>query len=99
MQLELKPVLDEYFGNVETYLCCAHEYLDILEGESHFSMYSRIRPWDHLAGAMMLEEAGGYVRKWDESIYRPGDERGGLINASSESIWKEIYNHLLSKFD
>jgi len=98
MQIELKPVLDEYFGNVETYLCCAHEYLDILEGESFFSMYSRIRPWDHLAGAMMLEEAGGYVRKWDESNYRPGDERGGLINTPSEEIWNEIYKHLLRDF-
>ncbi len=98
MQIELKPVLDEHFGNVETYLCCAHEYLDILEGNSYFSMYSRIRPWDHLAGAMMLEEAGGYVRKWDESLYRPGDERGGLINAPSKEIWKEIYNHLLRDF-
>jgi len=98
MQIELKPVLDEHFGNVETYLCCAHEYLDILEGDSYFSMYSRIRPWDHLAGAMMLEEAGGYVRKWDESLYRPGDERGGLICAPSEEIWREIYGHLLSGF-
>jgi len=98
MQVELKPVLDKYFGNVETYLCCAHEYLDILEGDAYFSMYSRIRPWDHLAGAMMLEEAGGYVRKWDESLYRPGDERGGLITAPSKEIWKEIYEHLLRDF-
>lgn len=98
MQIELKPVLDEHFGNVETYLCCAHEYLDILEGDSFFSMYSRIRPWDHLAGAMMLEEAGGYVRKWDESLYRPGDERGGVICTPSQDVWDEIYGHLLSDF-
>ncbi len=99
MQIELKPVLDEYFANVETYLCCAHEYLDILEGERYYSMYSRIRPWDHLAGAMMLEEAGGYVRKWDNSLYRPGDTRGGVINAPSEQIWHEIYGHLLRKYN
>ena len=97
MRNELKPVLDEYFGNVETYLCCAHEYLDILDGGSYFSMYSRIRPWDHLAGAMMLEQAGGYVRKWDRSPYQVGDERGGLINAPSQKVWDEIYEHLLSK--
>lgn len=95
---ELKNVLDQEFGNIETYLCCAHEYLDILAGESYFSMYSRIRPWDHLAGAMMMEEAGGFVRKWDKSLYRPGDERGGVICTPNEAVWDEIYGLLLAKY-
>jgi len=59
---QVEPVLDEHFGEVETYMCCCHEYLDILEGESFYSLYSRIKPWDHLAGAMMMTEAGGFVR-------------------------------------
>ena len=95
---ELKEVLDQEFGNIETYLCCAHEYLDILAGESYFSMYSRIRPWDHLAGAMMMEEADGFVRKWDKSLYRPGDERGGVICTPNEAVWDEIYGLLLAKY-
>lgn len=97
LKTELKDVLDEEFGNIETYLCCAHEYLDILAGEAHFSLYSRIRPWDHLAGAMMMEESGGFVRKWDQSLYRPGDERGGVICAPTEEKWQEIYGLLLKK--
>lgn len=95
---ELKDVLNDKFGNIETYMCCAHEYLDILAGEAHFSLYSRIRPWDHLAGAMMMEEAGGHVRKWDKSLYRPGDERGGVICAPNEKTWDEIYGLLLNKY-
>lgn len=98
MRDELRDVLDEQFGNVETYMCCAHEYLDILKGESFFSMYSRIRPWDHLAGAMMLNEAGGYVRKWDGSKYKPGDERGGLICTDTDETWQQIHDFLLKDF-
>jgi len=98
MQEELREVLDEEFGNVETYVCCAHEYLDILKGKSFFSMYSRIRPWDHLAGAMMLGEAGGYIRKWDGSDYGPGDERGGLICTDTADTWQQIYDFLLKDF-
>lgn len=98
MREELKDVLDQEFGNIETYMCCAHEYLDILAGKSAFSMYSRIRPWDHLAGAMMMEEAGGYVRKWDKSLYRPGDERGGVICTPDETTWNKIYNLLLKQY-
>ena len=98
MQQELKDVLDQEFGNVETYLCCAHEYLDILAGESYFSLYSRIRPWDHLAGAMMMQEAGGYVRKWDRSTYKPGDERGGVICTPEKAVWDQIHDLLLKPY-
>ena len=97
LKKELAPVLDKEFGNTETYLCCAHEYLDILAGKAYFSLYSRIRPWDHLAGAMMMEEAGGHVRKWDRSLYRPGNERGGVICTPDEGVWDEIYGLLLAK--
>ena len=95
---DLKDVLDSEFGNIETYLCCAHEYLDILEGDAFFSMYSRIRPWDHLAGCMMMAESGGYVRKWDRSHYGPGDERGGVIVAPDKNIWETIHGLLLEPY-
>ncbi len=98
LKTELKDVLDNEFGNIETYLCCAHEYLDILAGDSYFSLYSRIRPWDHLAGAMMLSEAGGHVRKWDKSLYQPGDERGGVICAPDKDVWNNIYDLLLKTY-
>jgi fructose-1,6-bisphosphatase/inositol monophosphatase family enzyme len=95
---DLKPVLQQEFGNIETYLCCAHEYLDILAGDAFFSMYSRIRPWDHQAGAMMLRETGGYVRKWDGSDYKAKDQRGGIICAPDNDVWDEIYNHLIKDY-
>ena len=98
MREELADTLDNEFGNIETYMCCAHEYLDILDGESFFCLYSRIRPWDHLTGAFMMEEAGGFVRKWDKSKYQPGDERGGVIVTQDEATWTRIHNLLLKGY-
>lgn len=98
MRDELKPVLQDEFGNIETYLCCAHEYTDILKGEALYSLYSRIRPWDHLTGAFMAVEAGGYVRKWDKSPYTPADQRGGLLCAPNEEVWDVIHGHLLKRY-
>ena len=95
LKTKLKPVLENEFGDIETYLCCAHEYLDILAGKAHFSLYSRIRPWDHLAGAMMLREAGGVTKKWDNSPYIASDQRGGVICAANDDIWQNIYDLLL----
>ena len=95
MRETLKPIIDEKFGETTPHMCCAHEYLDILDGKAVFSLYSRIKPWDHLAGAMMFQEAGSYSRKWDGSLYKPGDEIGGLINTPSEEVWIEIYDSLL----
>lgn len=98
MREELKPVIEQEFGNVETYLCCAHEYLDILAGEAYFSLYSRIRPWDHQAGAMMMREAGGVTKKWDGSNYTTKDQRGGLICAPSDEVFDHIHGLLLEQY-
>jgi len=55
------------------YHCCGREYLDMLVGKIHFALYGgRLMPWDHAAGTLMLEEAGGYGRiRGDKSIYDP----------------------------
>ena len=55
------------------YHCCGREYLDMLVGKIHFALYGgRLMPWDHAAGTLMVEEAGGYARiREDKSPYEP----------------------------
>lgn len=95
MRAEVKRRVGQ-FALADAWMCCAHEYLSLCLGLRDFSFYSRIKPWDHLAGAMLFEEAGGYTRKWDGSLYRPGEEGGGVINARDESAWAGIRQALLS---
>ena len=40
-------------------------------GLRHFSLYRRLWPWDHAAGVLIHEEAGGYSALLDGSPYRP----------------------------
>ncbi len=98
MRDDLKDVLANEFGEVKPYMCCAHEYLAILEAQSYFALYSRIRPWDHQAGALMMREAGGITRKWDGSDYTVADQRGGLIVAANDDAWNEIHSHVIAQY-
>lgn len=80
----------------KSYACAAHDYLALLEGERDFSMYTRIKPWDHLAGSLMIREGGGQSLKWDGSAYRAGDEWGGLINTPDADLWPRIHAHFVA---
>ncbi len=50
-------------------------------------MFNKLMPWDHLAGALISEEAGGYVAKLDGSKYLPSDLSGGLLVATDIDSW------------
>lgn len=72
------------------YRTAAHEYRLTASGALHFQFYVKLMPWDHLAGSLLLEEAGGYVRKWDGGVYRPSDVDGGLLTAPDGESWQAL---------
>ena len=84
--LEIK----EQFKSCRSMGCAAHEYLNIARGDAQFSVYSRLKPWDHLPGVLILQEAGGYAAKWDMSDYAAADHAVGLISAASEENWNIV---------
>lgn len=90
LRAEIKEKIDPFTGFQEGLMCCAHEYMALVTGEKEFSFYSRIKPWDHLAGVLMHEECGGYARKWNGDVYAPGDEKGGLISTPDQKIWSDL---------
>lgn len=47
-------------GRFVRYHCAGREYMDLAMGKLQFALYGgRLMPWDHAAGALMIEEAGG----------------------------------------
>lgn len=95
----IRPIIDEQLTAIrsfKTYACAAHDYLALLREERAFSMYTRIKPWDHLPGSLMMDEAGGATLKWDKNIYRPGDDWGGLINTTTPGLWPLIHDHFVT---
>lgn len=84
-------------GDVQCMRCCGQEYLSMARGDGHFGIYHKIRPWDHLAGALIMEEAGGIVAKWDGTAFTTVDMNESLLVASSQALWDEIYAKWLKK--
>jgi len=82
------------------YHCCGREYLDMLVGKIHFALYGgHLMPWDHAAGTLMLEEAGGYARiREDKSLYAPATHGHGeqLLLTPNEQTFDALHQVLFN---
>ncbi|WP_334184367.1 inositol monophosphatase family protein [Novosphingobium sp.] len=67
--------------------CAADQYPRIATGGNHATLFTRTLPWDHAAGVLFLNEAGGRATRPDGSPYRCDDRREGLIAATTEKTW------------
>ena len=69
----------------------AHDYWALAEGRSQVLAYRKLKPWDHAAGVLIHEEAGGFSRLLSGERYDPTvREQMGLLCAPSEPIWRKI---------
>lgn len=78
------------------YRCAAHEYRLLAAGVTHFSIYAKLMPWDHLAGALIHAEAGGYSAMLDGSAYGAGKTSGGLLLAPDRESWTMLRRELFA---
>jgi len=69
--------------------CAGQEYMAIAEGHIHYALYNRALPWDHAAGCLLIEEAGGVAKRLDGSRYRAADKPWGspLVVACGDDAW------------
>ena len=72
--------------------CSAYVYIRLVRGLKAFALYSRVHPWDHAAGVMLLREIGGRAEYLDDaSPYAPLPAQGRpLLVAGSDAIWREV---------
>ena len=75
------------FALVDIPRCAAEQYPRLVLGQNDVSVFARTLPWDHAAGTLFLNEAGGCCQRLDGSPYRIGDLRRGLLGASSPRLW------------
>ena len=76
--------------------CAGLEYIEMLAGASHFNLYRFVKPWDHAAGALMVEEAGGRAAHFNGEDYRPTVHQGGVLSASNPDAWRELHRLFLA---
>jgi fructose-1,6-bisphosphatase/inositol monophosphatase family enzyme len=75
--------------------CSAHEYRMLASGHAHVLLYGKLMPWDHAAGWLLHDEAGGYCARFDGSAYKPTHRNGGLLYAPDAGSWKAARRLLL----
>lgn len=80
--------LAPHYTLVEIPRCAAEQYPRLGLGENDVSSFKRTLPWDHAAGVLWLNEAGGKAARLDGSPYRVDEQdKPGLVGASSPAIW------------
>lgn len=71
--------------------CAAEQYPRLVLGTNDISVFNRTLPWDHAAGVLFLNEAGGKAARPDGSAYRVDEyERHDLIGSSSPALWDQF---------
>ncbi len=79
------------FGRVIRHGSAAHDYWALAEGSMQVLCYRRLKPWDHAAGVLIHQEAGGYNKLLSGESYSPSKRgQSGLLCASSKDMWKRV---------
>jgi len=69
----------------------AHDYWALAEGRSQVLAYRRLKPWDHAAGLLIHEEAGGYNRLLSGDRYTPViRDQMGILCTPTEAVWRKV---------
>ena len=72
------------------YRCAGHEYRAFASGNLHFLFFSKLMPWDHLAGTLIASEAGAYGALLDGSPYCANTTDGELLWATDRQSWETL---------
>ena len=75
--------------------CAAEQYPRLALGINDVSIFERTLAWDHAAGVLWLNEAGGRAARVDGSPYRvDGNIYGGLIGAATPALFDDLAKRL-----
>ncbi|WP_423143040.1 inositol monophosphatase family protein [Parablastomonas sp. CN1-191] len=86
----MRQAVMPHYRTVDIPRCAAEQYPRLVLGENDVSIFERVLPWDHAAGALFVNEAGGRVARPDGRAYRPDQSEKGLIGAASPALWDDL---------
>ena len=88
-----------HFGNMSNLRCSCHEYRLLAQGSFDFCLAGIVKPWDHAAGVLICQKAGGYVKMLDGREYSAAHKDGYLLAACDRATWnrlQELFAFLLT---
>jgi fructose-1,6-bisphosphatase/inositol monophosphatase family enzyme len=57
------------FGRINSLRCACHEFRMLAQGHVDVMLSARLTPWDHTAGVLVVQQAGGTAKMLDGSVY------------------------------
>jgi fructose-1,6-bisphosphatase/inositol monophosphatase family enzyme len=91
----LRTEVAPHYRMVDIPRCAAEQYPRLALGQNDVAVFERTLPWDHAAGALFLNEAGGKCARPDGTPYRVDQfDRKGLIGAASLALFEALANRL-----
>lgn len=78
------------FGRTQALRCSCHEYRMLARGGADFCLSGMMTPWDHAAGVLICQQAGGHVAMLDGSAYNAGITEGYLLAAPDAASWARV---------
>lgn len=77
--------------------CAGAEYVRMARGDQHFSIFTKLAPWDHAPGGLIMTEAGGIARLADGRDYTPMVRQAeALLLAPDAESWDRLHQTLLA---
>lgn len=68
--------------------CAAEQYPRIVLGQNDLALFKRTLAWDHAAGVLFLNEAGGMACRFDGTPYLASSGETGMLAAASPAMWE-----------
>ena len=88
---QVREHIAPHYQLVDIPYCAAEQYPRLALGQNDVSIFERTLAWDHAAGILWLEEAGGKAARPDGSAYRVDEQdRKGLLGAASPALWDQL---------
>ena len=78
------------FAEVKSYGCIGFEYIDMANSVRDFAVLSKLSPWDHLPGILIIREAGGFDSYFDKGMYNHSLQKKNLVVARDMHLGNNI---------
>lgn len=89
------PQVRDSLGAVPSLRCAGAEYVRLAAGELHYTLFTKMMPWDHAPGVLLFSEAGGWARAFDRQLYDPSRrDTPGLLLAPDQTSWQALHDVL-----
>lgn len=89
IQVKIAETLPD-FARTQVLRCSCHEYRTLARGSMDFCLSGTMTPWDHAAGVLICQQAGGHVAMLDGSDYSAARTDGYLLAAPDAESWTRL---------